>query len=133
MILLGRLTAEPELKQTPSGVFLTNFQLAVDCRFKDKAGERKADFINIVAWRQSAEFVCRYFGKGDPVGVEGSIQTRNYEDKQGNRRTAFEVVAERVFFVGGKRPGKDGGNASGGQASGSGDFEEVEDGRDLPF
>ena len=81
-ILIGRLTADPELKQTTAGTYLVNFRIAVDRRFKSQDGERKADFITIVCWRQQAEFVAKYFHKGDPIGVEGSIQTRDYEDRQ---------------------------------------------------
>ena len=92
-ILIGRLTADPELKQTGSGTYVVNFQIAVDRRFKSQDGERKADFITIVCWRQQAEFVAKYFHKGDPIGIDGSIQTRNYEDRQGNKRTAVEVLS----------------------------------------
>ena len=141
-ILIGRLTVEPELKQTPSGVYLVNFQIAVDRRFRGQDGERKADFITIVCWRQQAEFVSKYFHKGDPIGVEGSIQTRNYEDRQGNKRTAVEVVADNVFFVGGKSSGSTASiptqtapaAAPAAYSSGAAsDFEEVEIDNDLPF
>lgn len=97
-ILIGRLTADPELKQTPAGVAVTAFTIAVNRRYQ-KDGERKADFISIVAWRQQAEFISKHFQKGSAIGIDGSIQTRNYEDKNGNRRTVTEVVADRVFFV----------------------------------
>ena len=96
--LMGRLVAEPELRHTPSGVATCTFRIAVD-RSYSKDGERKADFIDIVTWRQTAEFVCKYFHKGSMIAVNGSIQTRNYEDKNGNKRTAFEVVAEGVHFA----------------------------------
>lgn len=148
-ILIGRLTADPELKQTTTGTYLVNFQIAVDRRFKSQDGERKADFITIVCWRQQAEFVSKYFHKGDPIGIDGSIQTRNYEDRNGNKRTAVEVVADNVFFVGGKNNSNTGGGSyvpaqaappapapaapvaySSGAAS---DFEEVEIDNDLPF
>lgn len=102
-ILMGRLTADPELKQTPSGISVATFSLAVNRNYGSKDGTRQADFINIVAWRQTAEFVSKYFAKGQQVIVEGSIQTRGYEDKQGNKRTAFEVVASQVYFAEGKR------------------------------
>ncbi|WP_274952459.1 single-stranded DNA-binding protein [Angelakisella massiliensis] len=102
-ILIGRLTTNPEMKRTSSGVSVVSFTLAVDRRFSGKDGDRKADFINCTAWRGTAEFICKHFGKGDPLGVEGSIQTRSYEDKNGNKRTAVEVVAENVFFVGSKK------------------------------
>lgn len=103
VILMGRLTADPEQKSTPSGVSVTSFSIAVERNFVDKAtGNRQADFINIVAWRGTAELICKYFNKGSMIALEGSIQTRNYEDKNGNKRTAFEVVAEQVYFTGGK-------------------------------
>lgn len=145
-ILIGRLTADPELKQTTSGIYLVNFRIAVDRRFKSQDGERKADFIDIVCWRQQAEFVTKYFHKGDAIGIEGSIQTRNYEDRQGNKRTAVEVVADNVFFVGSKSSSAGAAPMaqpaipapapaapvaySSGAAS---DFEEVETDNDLPF
>ena len=130
-ILVGRLTADPELKQTPSGIFVCAFRVAADRRFsKDK----QADFIPVVAWRERAEFVSKYFHKGDPIGVEGSIQTRQYEDKTGAKRTAVEVVADNVFFVGGKSQGNGGHTLpldvpySNGQ-----EFEEIGNNDDLPF
>lgn len=97
VILMGRLVADPELRQTPNGVSVCAFRIAVNRRYS-KDGEQQADFIDIVAWRQSAEFVSRYFSKGRMIIVEGSIQTRNYEDKNGNKRTAVEVVANNVQF-----------------------------------
>lgn len=98
-ILIGRLTADPELKQTPSGVAVTSFSLAVNRSYTPKGGEKQTDFIDIVAWRNTAEFVCRYFTKGKAILVEGSIQTRSYEDKNGNKRKAIEVVADSAHFV----------------------------------
>ena len=109
--LMGRLVADPELRHTPSGVATCTFRIAVDRNFVRQGEERKADFIDIVAWRQSAEFVCRYFRKGNLIAVNGSLQTRNYEDKNGNKRTAYEVVADNIHFAESK-------NSS--QASGSG-------------
>lgn len=101
-ILMGRLTADPDLRQTPSGVSVTVFRIAVDRNYaKDR--ERQTDFIDIVAWRGTAEFVTKYFRKGSMIIVEGSIQTRNYEDKNGNKRTAVEVVANNVQLVGSKK------------------------------
>lgn len=102
-ILTGRLTSDPELKTTPSGNSVTSFSIAVERRNKNADGERETDFINIVAWRGTAEFVTKWFKKGDMIGIEGSIQTRKYTDKNGNNRTAFEVIANNVDFVGGKR------------------------------
>ena len=101
-ILIGRLTADPELKTTPSGTSVTSFSIAVDRRYKS-GEDRQTDFINIVAWRQTAEFICKYFGKGSMICIEGSIQTRRYQDKDGNSRTAFEVVANNVTFVESKK------------------------------
>ena len=96
-ILMGRLVADPELRQTPNGISVCSFTIAIDRNYaKDR--ERQADFIDIVAWRQSAEFVSRYFAKGKMIIVEGSIQTRLYEDKNGNKRKAVEVVADNVQF-----------------------------------
>ncbi len=98
VVLTGRLTSNPELKTTPSGISVTTFSLAVDRPYrKDK--EQEADFINIIAWRQTAEFITRYFTKGSLIGIEGSIQTRRYQDKNNNNRTAFEVVANKAQFV----------------------------------
>lgn len=99
VILIGNMTADPELKQTPSGVSVCSFSVAVNRRFKAEEGQQNVDFINIVAWRQSAEFVSRYFKKGTPILVCGQIQTRNYTDNQGQKRYVTEVVADEVSFV----------------------------------
>lgn len=109
VILSGRLTADPELKTTQSGVTVTSFSIAVN-RPYTKDGESQADFINIVAWRSTAEFVSHYFRKGNLIGIEGSIQTRKYQDKDGNNRTAFEVIAERAHFLESKRNSDSQGN-----------------------
>ena len=152
-ILIGRLVADPELRQTPNGISVCTFRIAVDRAYSPKDGEKQADFLDIVAWRERAEFVTRYFGKGKLILVEGSIQTRNYTDKNDQKRTAVEVVAENVRFVGSKAESQGGGSAralpddsnapparSGGlsppasYASGSAeDFAEIEDDGDLPF
>ncbi len=102
VVLTGRLTADPELKTTASGISVTTFSIAVERRYRS-GEDRQADFINIVAWRQTAEFITKYFKKGNMIGIEGSIQTRRYEDKNGNPRTAFEVIANNVQFVESKR------------------------------
>ncbi len=103
VVLMGRLTADPELKQTATGTAVTSFSIAVERSFANKqTGERQADFINIVAWRQTAEFICKYFRKGSMIAIEGSLQTRSYEDKEGNKRTVYEVVASNVSFTGSK-------------------------------
>lgn len=104
VVLTGRLTADPELKTTQSGIPVTTFSIAVNRNYR--AGEeQQTDFINIVAWRQRAEFITKYFKRGNLIGIEGSIQTRKYQDKNGNNRTAFEVVANNVQFVESKRDG----------------------------
>lgn len=102
VILTGRLTADPELKTTPNGVSVTSFSIAVERPYKS-GEEKQTDFICIVAWRKTAEFVTRYFKKGDMIGIEGRIQTRKYQDRDGNSRTAFEVLANNVQFVESKR------------------------------
>lgn len=101
-VLTGRLCADPELRKTQSGVSVVSFCIAVDRRYKS-GEDRQADFINVTAWRSTAEFVDRYFRKGDMIALQGSIQTRKYQDKDGNNRTAVEVLAEQVNFAGSKR------------------------------
>lgn len=101
-ILMGRITTDPKLQYTKSDIPVTSFTLAVDRAYKS-GEERQTDFINIVAWRQRAEFVSKWFKKGQLVAIDGSIQTRKYTDKDGNNRTAFEVVANNVHFAEGKR------------------------------
>ena len=104
VVLTGRLTADPELKTTTNGIPVTTFSIAVNRNYR--AGEeQQTDFINIVAWRQRAEFITKYFKKGSLIGIEGSIQTRRYQDKNGNNRTIFEVVVNNAQFVESKRDG----------------------------
>lgn len=99
VFLQGRFTADPEMRHTPSGVATASFKLAVDRDFKDKdTGEKKTDFVSVVAWRQTAEFVSRFFSKGRMAVVEGRLQIRDYTDKDGNKRTTAEVVADNVYF-----------------------------------
>ena len=141
VILTGRLTADPELKYTNTGnIPVTSFSIAVSRRYK--AGEEtQADFINIVAWRQTAEFVSKYFKKGSMIVIEGSIQTRKYVDREtGKNRTAFEVVANNVQFVESRRDsagGMDGAMPAAAPASfsnaDSGAFTEIASDDDLPF
>lgn len=100
--IMGRLTNDPELRHTPNGVAVTAFTLAVDRNYAPQGQERQTDFIDVVAWRGTAEFVCKYFSKGRMMGVDGSIQVRNYEDKNGNKRKAVEIVASNVSFAGDK-------------------------------
>lgn len=103
IVLMGRLTADPELRHTSNGVAVTSFTLAVDRSYVKAGGERTTDFIDIVAWRSTAEFVCKYFHKGQLAAVQGSLQTRMYQDKDGNKRKAFEVIADAMHFAEPKR------------------------------
>ena len=124
VVLMGRCTADPELMVTAKGISVTTFTVAVNRRFKNASGEYEADFINCVAWRNTAEFIAKYFGKGKLIAVIGSIQTRKYQDKNGNNRVATEVVVDEAHFCGenkaeGTKDGKD--------------FEEVADDIELPF
>lgn len=99
IVLIGRLTRDPELRYTPSGTGVCSFTLAVDRRFKSADGTRETDFVNIVAWRQLGELCANYLSKGKMAAVEGRLQIRNYTDKEGNKRTAAEVVADDVNFL----------------------------------
>lgn len=101
VILMGRMTADAELKATQGGKYVTSFSIAVE-RDYSQNGERQADFLNLVAWGKTAEFITNYFGKGDMIAVIGSLQTRNYEDKNGNKRTATEVRVDKASFCGSK-------------------------------
>ena len=126
-ILNGRLTKAPELKQTQNGKSVCSFTIAVD-RSRDR---EKTDFIPIVAWGKTAEFVNQWFGKGDLITIVGRIEVRNYEDKNGNKRTATEIIAEEVLFGGSKSTGQGSENAAQRNVAG---LEEVDDdGADLPF
>lgn len=98
-ILVGRLTADPELKSTTSGTSVCSFSIAVNRRFARAGEERKADFINCVAWRQTAEFISKYFAKGRMIGVVGSIQTRDWTDNEGRKRYATEVIVDEAYFT----------------------------------
>lgn len=138
VVLTGRLTADPELRYTANNTPVTSFSIAVNRRYK--AGEEsQADFINIVAWRQTAEFVTKYFSKGSMIGIEGSIQTRRYVDKDtGKNRTAFEVIANNVQFVESKRDGSAGSAGDAGVSfsnAGANEFVEIDNNSDddLPF
>lgn len=133
VVLTGRLTADPELKTTQSGISVTSFSIAVDRRYRS-GEDRQTDFINIVAWRQTAEFVTKYFKKGSLIGIEGSIQTRKYQDKDGNNRTVFEVVANNVQFVESKRDSAPASEPASFSNAGVDDFAEIGDvDDDLPF
>ena len=109
IILMGRLTRDPELRRTQSGTAVTSFSLAVDRDFKSQNGEKETDFIDIVAWRATAEFVSKYFTKGRMAVVEGRLQLRDWTDKDGNKRRSAEVVADNVYFGDSKRDAEAGG------------------------
>lgn len=133
--LMGRLTADPELKSTQSGVSVCSFRIAVDRTYTPKGQEKQTDFINIVTWRSTAEFVSRYFRKGQLVAVQGSIQTSQYTDRDGNKRTAFDVVADNVFFAEKKAESGETKQVAGYDQSPDiqGDFEEIVGNDELPF
>ena len=146
--IMGRLVADPELRTTQAGHSVCSFRIACDRSYVQQGQERQADFIDIVAWRQQADFVSKYFQKGSMIAIDGSLQTRQYQDKQGSNRTAVEVVANNISFAGAKR--QDGQNAPSyeqqtashveqakaqtGFAQGrADDFAVISDNDDLPF
>ncbi len=144
IILMGRLTRDPELRRTGSGTAVTSFSLAVDRDFKSQSGEKETDFIDIVAWRSTAEFVSKYFSKGRMAVVEGRLQIRDWTDKDGGKRRSAEVVADNVYFGDSKRDSGDNSSyssapaytsaASGSYSAGGSDFAEIgEDDGELPF
>ena len=145
IILMGRLTRDPELRRTQSGTAVTSFSIAVDRDFKSQSGEKETDFIDSVAWRSTAEFVSKYFSKGRMAVVEGRLQIRDWTDRDGGKRRSAEVVADNVYFGDSKRDGgsdfgapaygdRSGGYASQAPMGGHSDFAEIgeEDG-ELPF
>lgn len=138
VILVGNLAADPEIKTTSGGVSCASFRVAVQRRFANSQGVREADFISCIAWRQTADFVGRYFHKGGKIGIVGTLQTRSYQAQDGTKRYATEVVADEVEFVSPKQDGGQTATASGqpatvgGQQVPMGGFVEVED-DELPF
>lgn len=151
--IMGRLVADPQLRQTTTGKNVASMRVACDRGRKDANGQNLADFFDVVAWDRSAEFVCRYFQKGSLIAIDGRLQSRNYQDKNGNNRTAIEIVASNINFVGPKssNPGNGMGapapaptadyarpaqqqNAAPAYSAGSNDdFALIEDEGDLPF
>lgn len=145
--IIGRLVADPELKTTPAGINVCAFRIACDRSFVQQGQQRQADFIDVVAWRHNADFLCKHFAKGSMVAVQGRLQTRQYQDRNGNKRTAVEVVADSLSFAGSSK--KPGGQAvdEGGEAPPSDyrdpapaysqgnadDFAVIDDNDDLPF
>ena len=152
--IMGRLVADPELRTTQQGTNVCSFRIACDRNFARQGEQRQADFIDIVAWRQQADFVCKYFQKGSLIAIEGSLQTRQYQDKNGNNRTAIEIVANNVNFAAPKsanaapmgdagygapmaapaaRPAVQANPAPSYSAGSNDDFALIEDEGDLPF
>ena len=137
VVLMGRLTRDPELRRTQSGTAVTSFTIAVDRGFKDSDGERKTDFIDCVAWKGTGEFISKYFTKGQMMVVTGSLQIRDWTDKDGNKRRSVEVLVNRAYFTGSsKNDYADNPTASHNDltpVSGSEFAEMTEDDGDLPF
>ena len=152
--IMGRLVADPELRTTPQGINVCSFRIACDRNFVRQGEQRQADFIDIVAWRSQADFVCKYFQKGSLIAIDGSIQTRQYQDKNGNNRTAFEIVANNINFAGSRNSNAGGANyqnsapsyqnaaparpaaveaAPSYSAGSADDFAVIDDSDDLPF
>ena len=146
--IVGRLTADPELRHTPNNIAVTSFTVAVSRSYAKAGEERQSDFIDVVAWRGTAEFVSKYFRKGQLIAVEGTIQTRTYEDKDGKKRKAVEIVANNVHFTESKRSPADVGSSGGGidrstniieeepaayESGSNEDFQEIQSDDDLPF
>lgn len=104
--IMGRLVADPELRTTQQGTNVCTFRIACERSYTQKGQQRQADFVDIVAWGKTAEFICKFFLKGSMIAIDGSLQTRNYQDKQGNKRTAVEVVANNISFAGAKAADK---------------------------
>ena len=140
VILMGRLTKDVEMRQTPNGVSLARFSIAVTRRFKNSNGEYDADFINCVAWRQTGEFIARYFQKGSMIAVVGSIQSRSWDGNDGKKQYATEVIVDEAYFTGSKSESSTGGNTDLSDSSlddlnsqyGE-DFATIGDEEDLPF
>ena len=126
IFIMGRITKDPELRRTDSGTAVTSFSLAVDRDFKSQSGEKETDFIDVVAWRSTAEFVATYFTKGRMAVVEGRLQIRDWKDKDGNTRKKAEVVADNVYFADSKKE-------TGFSALVAPEMNEIEDDEDWPF
>ena len=129
--IMGRLTRDPELRRTQSGAPVTSFTMAVDRDFKSQSGDKETDFIDVVAWRQTAEFVARYFTKGRMAVVEGRLQIRDWQDNNGNKRRSAEVIADSIYF-GDSKP-QDAQPAVHAVNVDASDFDEIEDDPDVPF
>ena len=146
IFIMGRLTRDPELRRTQSGTPVVSFALAVDRDYKNADGTKATDFIEVVAWRTTAEFVSKYFANGRMAVVEGRLQIRDWTDKEGSKRRSAEVVADNVYFGDSKKEGDSSGGSYGGSSGGykaagkavdvepgEGEFAEIEDEEDWPF
>ena len=143
IVIMGRLTRDPELRRTQAGTSVCSFTVAVDRDFQSKDAEKQADFIDVVAWRQTGEFVSRYFTKGRMIVVSGSLQSRKWQDKNGQNRTSWEIIADNVYFGDSKRDGVPSGDFAApayapaesytAPAAGNGTFAEIEEDGELPF
>lgn len=142
-VLQGRLVADPELRQTNGGISVANLRIAVDRNFKDADGNKGADFFNCTAWRGTADFIAKYFHKGEMIVLDGKLQNSQYTDKNGENRTVTQIVVDSVYFCGGKGESNGGGNYQkheeeqtyNEQSAGAGNFQDIADGseEDLPF
>lgn len=142
--MTGRLTADPELRQTASQIFFTNFSIANQRNFKNSNGERDTDFYDVTAWRATAETVTKYFIKGSMITIDGRLESRKYKDKNGNNRTAISIIAENVFFCDSKKDSQENNSPSSNvmddgefvpdfSVVSNSDFEEITGDDDLPF
>lgn len=141
--VMGRLVADPELRKTTSGISTTTFTIACDRNFVKAGTERQTDFFDIVAWRQTAEFACKYFRKGQLIALNGSLQTRTYEDKEGKKRKVYEIVADNLHFADSKNSAPAGDSVPAARsvpqeapsysAGAPDDFAVIDDSEDLPF
>ena len=135
---MGRLVRDPEIKQTPSNVMVCNFTIAINRRFKNSNGEYEADFLPCIAWRQTGEFISKYFRKGNMIGVVGTVQTRNWEDNDGKKHYATEIIVEQSHFCGAKSDSGGGSSGQANQADNNGGFfpgppDQNDESMKLPF
>lgn len=131
IVIMGRLTRDPELRRTQSGTPVTSFTMAVDRDFKNQSGEKETDFIDVVAWRNTAEFAAKYFTKGRMAIASGRLQIRDWQDNNGNKRRSAEVIADSIYF-GDSKP-QDAQPAVHAVNVDASDFDEIEDDPDIPF
>nr|DAH55291.1 MAG TPA: Single strand binding protein [Caudoviricetes sp.] len=134
VVIMGRMVRDPELRTLDSGTNVTSFSVAVDRNYVDKTtNERQADFLNVVAWRYTADFICKYFHKGDMIALSGELQSRQYTDKDGNKRTAIEIVANNASFCGGKNNGSSANTSTDAPNMVANPDESADSNDDLPF